>query len=80
LYSFLVVDQTTPQLAVCPMSVDWLKKYIDAHPGELAVASEKPDDFLVTASTEDFQAFFLRHYKDPGAMDDKTTFVHPGKP
>jgi hypothetical protein len=75
-YSFLVVHQTTPQLIVSFMDQDWLKKYLVDHPDELKVIPNI-DDQVVTSSTEELQAFLLRHYKDPGALGEQGVFVRP---
>lgn len=80
MYSFLLVRQTKPNLVVSTMSADWLKKYIDAHPGELQSISPSKDDLIVTSPTADFQVFLLRHWKDEGAFGDPGTFVRPGDP
>lgn len=78
LYSFLLVRQTKPRLVCATMSTDWLKKYLDAHPGELQTIRPTNDDLIVTAPTADFQVFLLRHWKDDGAFGDPGTFVRPG--
>jgi hypothetical protein len=75
LYSFVVVDQTTPKLVVSSLSMDWLKKYLQNNPTDLETAPVGNDDFIVSATTADFQAFFLKHWKDEGAMGGKETFV-----
>ncbi|HEY2589551.1 MAG TPA: hypothetical protein VGI81_27640 [Tepidisphaeraceae bacterium] len=79
-YSFLLVRQTKPRLVISTMSVDWLKKYVDAHPGDLQTISPTKDDLIVTSPTADFQRFLLQHWKDDGAFGDPGTFVRPGDP
>ena len=37
LYSFAIVKQMAPQLVLSSMDSDWLKKYLQANPGELSV-------------------------------------------
>jgi hypothetical protein len=78
-YSWLVVHQTTPQLIVSSMDPNWLKKYLAAHPGELKVIPNL-DEPVVTSSTDEFQAFVLKHYKDPGALGKRGVLIrpHPG--
>lgn len=77
-YSFLVVHQTTPDLVVSFMDQDWLKKYLVDHPDELKVIPNI-DDQVVTSSTDELQAFLLRHYKDPGALSEEGVFVRAPK-
>jgi hypothetical protein len=78
LYSMVVIQKTSPDLELTAISVDWLKKYVQAHPDELDVTN--PDELIVTASTDDFQAFFTRHLKDAGMLGETSVFVHPGDP
>jgi hypothetical protein len=81
MYSFMVIKQATPQrLVLKMMSPDWLSKYVDAHPSELATLKVTHEDFVVTASTEAFQAFLIRHAKNDGAFGDDGIFVRPGDP
>lgn len=80
LYTFVVIQQTSPKLVVQPMDPDWLKKYLDAHAGELQIAKVGDNDFVVTSTTEEFQAFLLRHSKDEGIFDKPAALVHPGDP
>jgi len=82
LYSFAVVEEMAPRLVLNSMDSDWLKKYIDAHPSELAIISPPGNDSLlvISATTDDFQKFLLRHAKDDGFFGSDTTFVRPGDP
>jgi hypothetical protein len=83
LYSFVFVDQTKPNLVIAPLNTKWLAKYVTDHPGDLQLfAPVKKDDdpIIVTSSTQDWQNFVVKHYKDEGLIDDKTTFVRPGDP
>lgn len=77
LYSFFIVQQTTPRLVLSTMSTEWLKKYLEEHPGELQVRNPG-NELIVTAPTADFQTFLLRHHKDPGAIGEEALFVRPG--
>jgi len=54
LYMMIVIQKTQPQLELTAPSIDWLKKYMQAHPDELEV--NNTDDLIIQASTEDFQA------------------------
>jgi hypothetical protein len=80
LYTFMVVDQTQPRLVLTSMSLEWLRKYVAAHPNELQVMNASGDSPIVTAPTADFQAFLLRHWKDEGAATQSTTFARPDDP
>jgi hypothetical protein len=75
LYMIVVIDKTTPELVMRGPSIDWYKKYAQAHPDELAV--NNLDDMILQANTDDFQAFFIKHLKDDGMLGDPATFVHP---
>jgi hypothetical protein len=80
LHCFMVVKSATQaRLVLKAMDSDWFSKYMKAHTTELAVTGDK-DAFLVTASTDDFQAFLIRHAKDDGAYGDDGIFVRPGDP
>ena len=76
LYSFFWVVQTTPELKLRTISSDWLKKYVAAHPGELKTVG-KPDDLVLGSTTEELQAFILKHSKDEGAWGDELKLVRP---
>jgi hypothetical protein len=78
MYTMVVISKTQPQLELTGPSIDWLKKYVQAHPNELDV--NNPDDPIVQASTDDFQAFFLKHMKDDGMLGEPAIFVRPGDP
>jgi len=78
MYTLVVIDSTQPQLQLTAISTDWLKKYVQAHPDDLSV--NNPNDLIVQASTQDFQRFFLKHYKDDGMLGEPAIFVHPGDP
>jgi len=80
LYTFSVIQQTSPKAVLQVMDADWLKKYLDEHPGELQTANLGHGDFVVTSSTEEFQAFLLRHCKDKGIFGEPAALVRPGDP
>jgi hypothetical protein len=80
LYMMVVVEKTSPQLVLSSVSADWLKKYVQANPDELDVTHVGDQDLIVNSSTEEFQAFVLRHIKDHGMLSDDSIFVHPGDP
>jgi uncharacterized protein YcfL len=81
LHSFMVVKQvTSQQLILKLMDSDWLSKYVKAHPDELATVRVDDNDVLISATTDDFQAFLLRHAKDDGVFGSDGVFVRPGDP
>jgi hypothetical protein len=80
LHSFAIIKKTTPQIVMTSMNDVWLGKYIAAHPTELATAKLDENTILITASTDDLQAFIIRHENDSGAFGDTGTFVRPGDP
>jgi hypothetical protein len=60
------------------LDFDWFKKYVGAHPDELQVVKGKEDDdIVVSAPTDDFQKFLIKHLKDDGAMK-KVTWTRQG--
>jgi hypothetical protein len=75
MYTLVVIQKTDPELVLTGISIDWLKKYVKAHPDELDV--NNPDDLVIESPTIDFQGFFTRHYKDDGMLTDPATFVRP---
>jgi hypothetical protein len=75
-YSFYVLVQTQPDLVGRTIKPDWLKEYVKAHPGELATTLK--DDLLITSSTDDLQAFIVKHYPDKDAFAAETRLVRPG--
>lgn len=56
----LLVHATEPELRIAAMNPDWLKEHVEKKPK--AIATRKHGDGLVlTASTEELQAFVLKH-------------------
>jgi hypothetical protein len=78
LYMMVVIDRTQPELVLRGLSVDWYKKYAQAHPDELEV--NNIDDLILQANTDDFQTFFTKRLKDNAMLGDPAVFVHPGDP
>jgi hypothetical protein len=59
-HTFLRVYQITPALQMSCMDPKWLKEYLEEQPD--ALRHEKQGDrLLVTASTEQLQAFLIKH-------------------
>ena len=83
LYSFMVVQQTHPEIKISLLDAKWLKKYIAGHSGELQTlrVGEKPDDnIILNIPTADMQKFLIQHMKDEGAMPEPSRLVRAGSP
>lgn len=50
---------------------DWMTKDLADHPDELQTVKPggKDDEEVISSSTEDFQKFLLKHFKDDGATE-----------
>lgn len=68
------VTQTTPQLAVKVMRPDWFKANLAAHPEEIATV-KSDDEPIISASTEQIQAFLIKHAGDEEAWTEESVFV-----
>jgi hypothetical protein len=67
-HTFLYVKQIEPTLQMSYFDSDWLKKFIANNPK--AIRHEEIDgEIILTASTKDLQAFFLKHLNTDGAFD-----------
>jgi hypothetical protein len=81
LHSFMVVKEgTASRLVLKLMDPEWLAKFIDAHPTELAIVRPSKEDLIISASTDDFQNFLIHHASDDGAFGNDAVFVRPGDP
>lgn len=81
LYSFALIKQMTPTRIVLKLMQDgWLGKYVQAHPDEIATIKVDKGELLISATTDDLQAFLIRHEKDDGAYGDDALFVRPNDP
>ena len=68
-HSFMYVKQIKPTLQMSIPQADWLKKLVKANPG--ATRHEKIEDRIVlTASTKELQAFFLKHLETKDAFGE----------
>lgn len=76
LYTFFWVTQLDPELKMRVMSPDWIKKYIEDHKGELRM-SERKDSSIIMSTTDEIQAFILKHRDDKDAFGDEGKFVRP---
>lgn len=82
-YYFMVLDKysaTTAEVRI--LSIQWLEEYLKAHPDELKVQkiTGSSDSFIITSTTEELQAFLLKHMDDPNALSEAIQFVRPGDP
>ena len=69
MHSFLRVKQIEPTLQMAILDPDWLKKFLEEHPGE--VQYEKVDDkILLLDETKELQAFVVRCAQLEGAFGD----------
>lgn len=72
----LRVPAIEPELKLAGSDFDWLQKYLNEHPKELAHYSEN-DRIVITAETADLQSFVLKHlgenelFGKPGEMIQK---------
>jgi hypothetical protein len=73
------VTQTTSQLTVKVMKPDWFKGNLAAHPEEIATV-KSDDEPIITASTEQIQAFLTKHAGDEQAWTEETIFVRDSAP
>ncbi len=68
-HTFLYVKQITPTLQMSFPDPDWLKKFIADNPK--AIRHDKIDgEIILTASTKDLQAFWLKYLKTEGVFGD----------
>lgn len=68
------VTQTSGQLVIKVLKPDWFKDYQAAHPEELTTV-KIDDEPIISASTEQIQAFLIKHAGDADAWTDETAFV-----
>ncbi len=73
-HGFLRVDQIEPDLILRSMDVEWLTDYLQNNPNALEHVfrqSDWPDEPpIITASTEEYQAFIVEHIDTEGAYGD----------
>jgi hypothetical protein len=62
-HTFMRVDQIEPTLKMAYLHPQWIKKYLEEHPG--AIRYETVENRIVlTAQTKQLQAFVLQHEKE----------------
>lgn len=68
-HSLVRVDRIEPTLVTADLEDDWMKEKMQKEPK--ALAHVVTDDRLVlTATTEEIQAFIVKHMNDEGVFDD----------
>ena len=66
------LNVTDGQVTVQPLRHDWVEKYVQAHPQEIAHLTID-GAVIFTASPRELQRFLRRHWKDADAWDEVTT-------
>jgi hypothetical protein len=69
-HSFMMVEYSPPDLRVRQMDFDWFKRYVDAHPDEVAYQKLQGDHYILTGTTDQVQAFVLKHASEKGAFGE----------
>ena len=69
-HTFLHVVVGEDELQLTFMELDWLRDYLEENPTDLMHAVNRKDQVLVTAPTEEMQAFVVEHLKTEGAFDE----------
>ncbi|MBN1552545.1 hypothetical protein JW979_13805, partial [bacterium] len=59
----------TPTLQMAAMDPQWMETYLEKNPGSIK-AEKLQDRILITASTDELQAFFLKHINDEGLLGE----------
>lgn len=77
-HSLLRVDQVEPTLKTASLSLSWLDKLLKANPKALAHVTTG-DQVVITASTEEVQAFVRKHLNDEGAFDEPSEMTRVEK-
>lgn len=80
LFSFMVIEQTSPKLVMSTLNPDWLRQYLEERPGELELTGTDKDEMFIISPTDKLQQFLLKHWNDPKSHSDPVTFVRPGDP
>ncbi len=80
LHSFIIVSIKADQIQLQLMNPDWLKKHLHDHPDAIATQTVN-DKILLTATTEQAQAFVLKNLQTPGAYAEETVLTKlPAQP
>jgi hypothetical protein len=77
---FWLVEQIEPKLTVRDMNEDWLNSYLAQNPSALrhdeveGPGGENDTRLVITASTEELQAFIIEHLETEGAYSDPAVY------
>jgi len=75
-HRFVLVEQIEPTLRTRIMELDWLESFLKENPGAIAhefiEESGGESQLVLTASTEELQAFMIRHIDTEGAYGEVT--------
>ena len=66
----LLVHSIEPELRIAAMNPDWLKEHLAKHPKAIRTRPVTGDSLVITAATEELQAFVLKHCSDEGLFGD----------
>lgn len=80
LFSFMIIEQTSPRLVMTTLNPDWFREYVEAHPEELSLTGTGREEMFIISPTDKLQQFLLKHWSDPKSHSDPITFVRPGDP
>lgn len=84
-HTFLYVKQIEPTLQMSFPDPDWLEKFIADNPKAIQ-HEETNDEIILTASTKELQAFWLKHlntkvvFKDTSNMKRRTSVISEEQP
>ena len=74
MHTFVHVSIASPNARLAILEPDWLKAHLAAEP--TALRHEKVSgEVVLTASTKELQAFYLKHLSTPNAFSDPEDFV-----
>ena len=76
-HSFVRVVKVGKVLTMSALDVTWLQDFLKKRPRALKHEKTK-DGILLTASTQELQAFILKHLNTPGAFQDPIDFSRRG--
>jgi hypothetical protein len=78
------VDEIGSKMKIAAMNYSWLKDYLAEHPKDLRhhkiTRKDEPDkyDLVLTADTDELQAFILKHLNDKDAFGEPTEMARKG--
>ena len=78
LHSIVYVEQIEPTLKISMMNDDWLKEYLEENPTAISYQIFN-DNVVLTAPTEEVQAFLVSHVHMEGAFETPTEMIRLDK-